>query len=306
MPMLQIDTIISQFNELQNNVNSAINSNINWRSDRLFNALIRTSPKATLTSVVISLVEHCNLRCRGCDHCAPLAEETFLDVKVFEKDMHRLAELSGGDVGVIKLMGGEPLLHPDIHNFTKIARRYFQESRIEITTNGILLIKQQDSFWENCHNNNITIVATKYPLKIKWDVIKDKAKSHKVLFEYYGNSEKELKTSYHIPFDINGTRDTAENFVQCFHANNCRELYHGRLYTCTVLPHAKHFVRVFDIKLNECSADSIDIYDAKNMTEILEFLAKPIPFCRYCNVPARTWGHLWQQSKKEIEEWTVQ
>ncbi|GMO53913.1 MAG: hypothetical protein Ta2G_12560 [Termitinemataceae bacterium] len=42
------------------------------------------------------------------------------------------------------------------------------------------------------------------------------------------------------------------------------------------------------------------------MAEILEFLAKPIPFCRYCDVPLRAArGNVpWTVSKREISEWT--
>jgi len=304
---ISMDSITTKLIEFRNDINYTINNNINWRSDRLFNALVRTTPKASLTSIVVSVVEHCNLNCWGCDHCAPLAEEYFLGINEFERDMGRLAELAkdSGGVGTIKLMGGEPLLHPDILKFIKVTRRFFPESRVEITTNGILLLKQSDIFWKNCCENNIIVVATKYPLAIDWDRIKRKAKAENVLFEFYGNSENELKTSYHIPFDINGTQDTASMFMHCFHANTCRELYHGHLYTCTVIPHAKHFSKTFNVRLQESAVDSVDIYNTKNMKEILEFLARPIPFCRYCNVYARTWGHPWQQSKRTIEEWKV-
>ena len=136
---------------------------------------------ALLKVVVISLVEQCNLKCWGCDHCAPLADESFLAVDEFEKDMKRLAGLAApyGGVTRIVLLGGEPLLHPDIKKFTEISRKYFPEARIEIFTNGILLIKQSDDFWENCRNHKIVIKATKYPLKIDWDAIIKKAKSLK-------------------------------------------------------------------------------------------------------------------------------
>lgn len=50
-------------------------------------------------------------------------------------------------------------------------------------------------------------------------------------------------------------------------------------------------------------SDFIDIYKAKDYTEILQFLAKPIPFCRYCNVAKwRSIGE-WKTSKKEIGEY---
>jgi len=126
-----------------------------------------------------------------------------------------------------------------------------------------------------------------------------------VEFNFYQNTAALVKTSYHIPFDVTGTQNTALNFLQCFHANNCIELYHGRIYTCTIIPHSKHFAKYFDIKLHECEFDSIDIHTAKNLQEILGFLARPVPFCRYCNVLGRTFGHPWKQSKKEIEEWTI-
>ena len=306
-PVLRIDAITSKLNNFRNEIHCDINNNINWHSDRLFNALVRTTAKATLTTVVISLVEHCNLNCRGCDHLAPLAEKTFLSLGEFEKDMTRLKELAMvGGVGTIKLMGGEPLLHPDILKFAGIARSLFKESRIEIVTNGILLASQHDSFWKELYQYNIAIVATKYPLNIDWRTIETKARAENVPFGYFLDTGIIQKDSYHLPFDISGIQDTAVSFMNCFHANNCRELYHGRMYTCTIIPHVNHFNKAFDSKLFECEADSIDIHRAKSMAEILEHLAKPVPFCRYCKVGARTFGHPWQQSKKERAEWTLE
>jgi hypothetical protein len=34
-------------------------------------------------------------------------------------------------------------------------------------------------------------------------------------------------------------------------------------------------------------------------------LCQPIPFCRFCLVEKRTFGHPWQRSEKNIKEWTV-
>lgn len=35
----------------------------------------------------IHLCEHCNLRCQSCDNFSSLAEEEFVDVDVFNKEM---------------------------------------------------------------------------------------------------------------------------------------------------------------------------------------------------------------------------
>jgi hypothetical protein len=295
----KLDTLNKTLSKQGKSLQTAKNKN-----DKLFDALVKITPKAALTNFVVSLVEHCNLKCWGCDHLSPLAEESFLDVKEFERDMERLAELTAGTgVGQINLMGGEPLLHPEVEEFAKITRKFFPETRVQITTNGLLLKKQPDSFWKTCRENNIIVVATKYPINIDWDFVKNKADSEHVVFEFYNKTGEISKTSYHIPFDVSGSQDTGRNFLKCFHVNYCHELYHGRLYVCTIVPHAKHFNKAFNTNMTECEMDSVDIYKASNITEILNHFAKPLPFCRYCNVEDRTFQHPWSQSKKEISEW---
>ena len=77
----------------------------------------------------------------------------------------------------------------------------------------------------------------------------------------------------------------------------------GNLYTCTIAPNIEHFNKYFGYNLPLTDRDGIDIYKAESMEEILEFLAKPIPFCKYCKVKERTFNHEWTTSKKEINEW---
>jgi hypothetical protein len=49
--------------------------------------------------------------------------------------------------------------------------------------------------------------------------------------------------------------------------------------------------------------DYIDIYKAKNIDEILEFLAKSMPFCRYCDFSKISFGRKWEASGKKLSEW---
>ena len=81
-------------------------------------------------------------------------------------------------------------------------------------------------------------------------------------------------------------------------------LKNKKIYTCTVAPNIEHFNKYFNKNLPLCDNDGIDIYKVKSIDEILEFLSKPIPFCKYCNVNGRTFGHEWRRSEKLIEEWT--
>ena len=47
----------------------------------------------------------------------------------------------------IYLLGGEPLLHPQVSEFIREARKHFPETRIYVVTNGSLVMRQDDEFW---------------------------------------------------------------------------------------------------------------------------------------------------------------
>lgn len=303
---LQINNKIESLNKEISDLkcrNNKLKSDAICTKNQIMLALKRRTPQPELKSIAVHLVDHCNLRCCGCDHFAPLAQKRFEEPDIFEKDIKRFAELSGAKLGTLKLMGGEPLLHPQLTDFMRISRHYLPDTRIEVVTNAILLNLQKESFWNACKEYDIVIVPTKYPLKTNYEKAEKTAESYGVKLEYYGNTNSVLKTSYHIPLDLDGKQDAVNNFLNCFHANNCVFLKQGKLYTCTVAPNINQFNKFFnkDIPLSE--RDGIDIHKAQNIDEILEFLSKPIPFCRYCNVNGRTFGHEWGVSKKEIEEW---
>jgi hypothetical protein len=76
----------------------------------------------------------------------------------------------------------------------------------------------------------------------------------------------------------------------------------GKLYTCCVIPYIRHFNKIFNQHLEVTAEDSIDIYKAKNMKEIVQFLGKTVPFCQYCALEHST-KVSWELSEKDISEW---
>lgn len=260
-------------------------------------------PKKKLTNFEVHLTEHCNLNCQCCNHFSPLAESKFADLSSMEKDLLRLAELTHSDVDFINLLGGEPLLNPDLISFFEITRKYFPKSKINLVSNGILLTRQDENFWKSCQNNNITICVTKYSIDIDWRKIEAKANQYERKIFYWNNNDI-LKHSWHFPLDLTGSQNMAMNFLNCEDSNSCIFLRDGKLFTCVVPPNIHHFNKYFNKNLEVTGKDYIDIYEAKNIDEILNFLASPIPFCRYCNVKERKYNLPWKISKKEIKEWT--
>ncbi len=263
----------------------------------------RMIPQKKLEYFCVHIVDHCNLRCQCCDHFSPIAKEWYADLQAFERDLKQFSLLSNQQVERIGLLGGEPLLHPKIAEFAKIARKYFKNSKIAIVSNGLLLLKQNKNFWDTCRQNNIIVAVTKYPINLDYDKMQETAKKYNVVMEFYNNSDKRKKTSYHIPLDLNGKQNSTYNFLRCFHANHLTLLRDGKLYPCSFAPNAFKFNDYFNKTLP--MPEGINIYKAKDMNEVLNFISKPINFCKYCYVKRRSFHHTWNRSKKDIKEWTV-
>ena len=72
----------------------------------------RRLAKMTAKPIIdVQVYDHCNLRRAGCLHFAPLAEQRFLDLDKYERDLERLASIEGigGYFDTVVLMGPAPL-----------------------------------------------------------------------------------------------------------------------------------------------------------------------------------------------------
>lgn len=262
----------------------------------------KTKPRKSLR-FDIHVADHCNLNCKGCEHFSPLVKEEFLDIAVFRRDCARLAELTNGEIDDIAVLGGEPLLHPNLTEFLDTAREYFHTCSIRIVTNGILLLKQTDEFWKNCKKNNVEIIITVYPVKLDHDAIKSLAKKYGIPLKYWGEPGEPTRWQRR-PLDLQGKQNIDESFKLCYMPNGCIQLVDGKLYTCAIIAYAKYFNSYFNKDLRVTDSDYIDIYKTESIKEIFDFLSKPMPFCRYCNIKETALQIEWGVSKKEISEWT--
>jgi hypothetical protein len=269
----------------------------------VFKTVARTSEKKrNLLRFQINIVDHCNLNCKGCTAFSPIAQEKYMDVDVFKRDCARLSELTGGSIELIDLLGGEPLLHPAIIKIMEIARGCFHTGDINIVTNGILLYKMSDEFWNSCRENNIHIIISGYPIKLDIDGIKNTAGKNSVQLTIRGSTNN-IKIWNKVPFDVNGRQNAGKNFRICYGANFCVNLEDGKLATCPIPFVIKHFNTYFDQHIPVTEKDTIDIFGVKNIDEIFDFLRKPAPICAYCNLKGIVYGIHWAVSKKEITEW---
>lgn len=94
----------------------------------------------------IQAAEHCNIRCSGCAQNSPFLAPRFPDLITLNEDLSRLAPIFHTER--ISVVGGEPLLNPQIGELLQTLHASDISDRIVITTNGLLLHRAPDSLWE--------------------------------------------------------------------------------------------------------------------------------------------------------------
>jgi hypothetical protein len=277
----------------------------------------RTFKKIRFHYVETRITDHCNLDCKYCTALSPVAEEKFMDKASFVRDYTRLRELTGGDVGFIRILGGEPLLHPELLGILTEARKLFCETSIQLFTNGILLSKQSEEFWRTCGELKVFVSISAYPINIHFDSFKQTAEHYGVKIGYNGDkgtggggggggiggANPAGKDMFKWHLDLQGSQDKIEQF-NCCPIAACSTFDYGKLYACSIAASIKHFNKYFNQNIPITEEDYIDIYKVQSIDEILEFISAPRPICAYCYAQQLTEDLKWGLSKKEITEWT--
>lgn len=255
--------------------------------------------KPVLYHFEIHITDHCNLNCRGCTHFSNLCKPTFADLAEFEADMRGMAATFSA-VRQIYLLGGEPLLHPDVAAFVRLSREIFPRTRIYLMTNGTLVMKMSDEFWRALAESRVVLLCDSYPIGLPVDDINAKGAAFGVTVEWTVPREEFFK----IPIDPAGGHDAARSFAGCQGYNNCPIVRDGRLYPCAFIAFADVFRERFAIEgLVPTDADSVDIRTATDPEAVMSFLRHPVPWCANCDMDARTF-YTWGRSSRDISEWT--
>jgi hypothetical protein len=267
----------------------------------MLNNLIKFKPSSVLT-FDYDVVKHCNLNCAHCSHFAPCSDNWFADIKVFKKNMARLSEIFSSAAGTISLMGGEATLHPDITLFMEATRKEFPNAYVNLISNGLNLPKMGADFWSHCKEYKIALHVTQYPVKFNYDSVKSLCAKHEVRYKPMNVGAKSM---FKPVIDLEGNQHPIKSYAGCHLAKSCITLEEsGNLYTCAFAANIGIFNKYFGQNVAETGTDSINIFDDVNAQEIMRFLAKPIPMCRYCNVEERGHNIEYKPSKRHISEWT--
>lgn len=220
--------------------------------------------------VEIQIVDHCNLKCNSCNHFSNIAKEWYMSEIEFKFCLTKIKkELVPHGLERIMILGGEPLLHPQLKKFCEYAHKLFIGTKvhIDVLTNGIILNTLSDTELEE-YKKWITFIVTPYP-HFNTDKIE---KNNLVL------SQSRL---FFIPntVDEKGTQNTTECKKQVL---PCIFIRNYKVYMCP-------FAGTIHIYNNYCNKnipitknDYISIYDL-TFNKLKDFISKyPQDICKYC------------------------
>lgn len=264
---------------------------------RLAGIKIKFKRKPELEYLETHLVDHCNLNCKACTHFCPLVKNKYFhNIDNFKKDIKVLSQKFR--IKQLRLLGGEPLLHPRVNDFLTVARKYLPNTNISIVSNGILLTKMDESFWKTCRDNKIKIDLSQYPIildKNYFGKYIDLVKRHNVVIGSIHHSDK-----FWTRMTYEGNNNKEHSYKMCT-SKRCKNLRNGRLFVCPTACYADYFNEYFTEDLPVESG--IDIY--KNSSEtIMEYLNRPVDMCKHCSVERKFFN--WSKSECKKEEWFVE
>jgi hypothetical protein len=237
----------------------------------------------------VIIAAHCNLRCRACAYLSPVMPAATVAPAQIQRDLTVLAR--SYHALEARVLGGEPLLHPELVAVLQAIRASGVSDTIRVITNGLLLARMPADFW------NIAMAART-------------AENHGVrlrlkYFHYFRESYTELGTG--------DSRLVERIYKTCQMANvwRCNTIFNGHLYRCpqsAFIPSIIHRPGL---------GDGLPITDSPAFTRrLLEFLESPEPLdaCTNClgsvgrlfrhtQTPRAAWRTQQQHHTEELVDW---
>ena len=249
------------------------------------------------------LVDSCNLKCAGCSHYSSLLDKkTYLEVEDIISDLNKLKDKVGDNLKWLRLLGGEPLIHPEITECLRRIRELFPTIKMTVVTNGLLLDRIGQEFYDICLNCRVGIVITDYGI-IDVKAAIDKLKRLGISARFY------KKTDLWHYQNIRLTEGKIDCFKNCVYRKNNNIYRDGKIYLCPHIAYIDYFNKYFNKNIGLNETDYIDLDEVDSFGELMERLRNAKPnFCyQYCNYYDSEHPKIskWNKTKKDINEFCL-
>lgn len=249
-----------------------------------------------LSQIEFHLADHCNLNCAGCAHFSNLVNEpVFADFEQFSKDVARLNELFSY-ISEFYLLGGEPLLNPDVGNYLLELRKNMPFTEIVVVSNGLLVLSIKQDLLEVFKETNTKLSISNYNI----------LNTEKII-SFLDNTGIRYEIRYGRDFFAKYLSKAADDdvmdvFKKCPN-RRCHFLDKGSIAVCGQPFYIKYFNEYFGENFSNKGA--ISLYEEGiDGNEILKRLSVPIEACNNCTYLVPTQWKI-TDGEANISDWVV-
>lgn len=182
-------------------------------------------------SLEVHVVDHCNLRCAHCCTLSPHLPRRVVDPSAMERDLAAARRVLAPSL--LKLTGGEPLLHPDILRCAEIARASGIARFVSLTTNGLLLASAPDELFRALDRLTVSIYPSARIGDAALSCAAERCREHGVRLTLKPMPSFQLIDAAADLGPVHGR----EVFAGCWLRHRCHLLRDGRVFPCTRPPH---------------------------------------------------------------------
>lgn len=261
-----------------------------WNSDFFQGSCVKLENigKCWLPRLEMHAANHCNLNCKCCTHFSPLFDNTLPDYEQSMSDIKKLKRLIGGTLE-FNLIGGEPLLNPNISDYIIGIRENLSITTIYIITNGLLIPKLNEDTLRCFHDNNVIVSVSEYkPTHRIIDKIRMKLEDFQV--DYVIKSSKDI---FYKPLTLS---EHGTYMHDCL-APACVNVGNGKIARCPMILHLDKLNTRFGLKLTEEGVFDLDEF--KDGFDLKNRMTKEYPLCRHCVKNEVLWGQCGGEIKVE-------
>lgn len=220
----------------------------------------------------VHVLDYCNLNCKACSHFAPLAKgKGLVPVERYQENFFQLKSKIP-NICQMAILGGEPLLHPDLGRILEITRECYPYTNLHLVTNGLLLEKISQDLLKSIQKNDIVILLSLYPpLYHEIDRIISFLQRNHLRFQI---SRIEVFERRLFP---RAWIDGSEMTKKCGHLMALRD---NRIGRCVNALFTDYYNEAYgkDLPVDP----GIDIYGPETGAEIVKKLEQPLELCNQC------------------------